>query len=60
MVQLWFSLYKPQESEYSNERLSPEDRQSILTELDSVAVSFRKSTRQTRSLMVSFGHPGPG
>jgi MoaA/NifB/PqqE/SkfB family radical SAM enzyme len=39
---IWFSLYTPQKGENSEERLQPDDRQTVLTELESVRRLFPK------------------
>ena len=37
---IWFSLYTPQEGEMSEERLTPQDRAKVLTELDRLRRRF--------------------
>jgi organic radical activating enzyme len=39
---IWFSLYTPQEGERSEERLTPDDRRRVLSQLSSVAARFPK------------------
>ncbi len=39
---IWFSLYTPQEGEISAERLSPTDRQNVITEIERLRGMFPK------------------
>jgi hypothetical protein len=53
---IWFSLYTPQEGEQSAERLTPQDRASVIEELSHLRLSFPLMELGDR-VLAGFRHP---
>ncbi len=53
---VWFSLYTPQEGENSEERLTPEDREQVIRELNGIRRSYPK-LQLPESILQAYARP---